>query len=72
MSRASMMADLQKYVGHAIIECADAIEAIAKRYRYDKVNVIDPDFNIGSIDNDESRLNVRTNRDGVVISFSIG
>lgn len=71
MSRASLMADLQKYVGHAIIECADAIEAIAKHHRY-SVNVIDPDFNPGSIDNDESRLNVRTNRDGVVISFSIG
>ena len=71
MSRAFLMSELQGYSGHAIIECADAIEKIAKRHRY-SVNVIDPDFNIGSIDNDESRLNVRTNRDGVVISFSIG
>ena len=71
MSRSSLMADLQTYIGHAIIECADAIEKIAKRHRY-SLNVIDPDFNVGSIDNDESRLNVRTNRDGVVISFSIG
>jgi hypothetical protein len=71
MSRSSLMADLQTYIGHAIIECADAIEKIAKAHRY-SLNIIDPDFNIGSIDNDESRLNVRTNRDGVVISFSIG
>jgi hypothetical protein len=71
MSRSSLMADLQKYVGHAIIECEDGIEQIAKRHGY-SVNVIDPDFNVGSIDNDESRLNVRTNRDGVVFSFSIG
>jgi hypothetical protein len=71
MSRAALMAELQTYIGHAIIECADAIEKIAERHKY-SLNVIDPDFNIGSIDNDESRLNVRTNRDGVVISFSIG
>lgn len=71
MSRASLMADLQKYIGHAIIECADAIEKIAHLHRY-SVNIIDPDYNRGSIDNDESRLNVRTNRDGTVISFSIG
>jgi hypothetical protein len=55
MSRSSLMADLQKFIGHAIIECADAIEKIADRHRY-SVNIIDPDFNIGSIDNDESRL----------------
>ena len=71
MSRSSLMADLQTFIGHAIIECADAIEKIAERHRY-SVNVIDPEFNTRSIDNDESRLNVRTNRDGVVISFSIG
>lgn len=71
MSRSSLMADLQTYIGHAIIECGDAIETIAARHKY-SVNIIDPDYNVGSIDNDESRLNVRTNRDGVVISFSIG
>lgn len=71
MSRASLMADVSKYVGHAIIECSDAIEQIAKRNRY-SVNIIDPDFNVRSIDNDESRLNVRTNRAGEIISFTIG
>jgi hypothetical protein len=71
MSRASFMAELQAFIGHAIIECADAIETIAKRHKY-SVNVLDPEFNKGSIDNDESRLNVRTNRVGAIISFSIG
>lgn len=71
MSKASLLADVAQYVGHAIIECADAIEAIAKKNRF-TVNILDPDYNTGSIDADGSRLNVRTNREGVVLSFSVG
>lgn len=71
MSLASLMADLQRFVGRHIIDCIDQITAIAKQHRY-SVNVIDPEFNVGSIDNDDSRLNVRTDKDSVVKSFSIG
>ena len=71
MSKAAMLADVAKYVGHAIIECEAAIKAIAKRNHY-SVNVMDPDFNTSPIMSDGSRLNVRTNRDGEVISFSVG
>jgi hypothetical protein len=70
MSRAALMADLQTFIGHAIIECEDKIEEIAKLHKY---SVLVKGFESPrNLDNDESRLNVRTNRDGVVISFSIG
>lgn len=71
MSRASLMADLQSFVGRKLNDCIDKIATIATGHRY-SVNIIDPEFNIGSIDNDESRLNVRQDKDGKIISFSIG
>ena len=71
MSHSSLMADLQKCVGRPVNHCIDDIESVAHKHGY-SVNIIDPEFNVGSIDNDDSRLNVRTDRDGKVKSFSIG
>ncbi len=71
MSKAALLADVAQYVGHAIIECEAAIKEAAEKNRF-TVNVMDPDFNTNPIMKDDSRLNVRTNRDGVVLSFSVG
>lgn len=71
MSRASLMASLHPFVDKPVLYYVDMIKTIAERHRY-SVNIIDPEFNVGSIDNDESRLNVRTDKDGVIKSFSIG
>jgi len=71
MSLASLMAELQVFVGKPVLHCFDKIDAIATRNRY-FTNIVDPDFNTGSIDKDNSRLNVRTDKDGVIVSFSIG
>lgn len=71
MSRASLMADLQAFVGRKLNDCIDKIQTLARGHRY-SVNVIDPEFNIGSIDNDESRLNVRQDGEGIIKSFSVG
>jgi len=65
------MAGLMQFVGYPVNTHIDAITAIAVRNKY-SVNIIDPVFNPGSIDNDESRLNVRTDKDGKIVSFSIG
>ena len=71
MNHAYLMADLQKFVGKPINHCIDDLESVAHKHRY-SVNIIDPQFNVGSIDNDDDRLNVRTDKDGKIISFSIG
>jgi hypothetical protein len=62
---------LAVYRGKPIAHCIDAIETLA-HVRAFSVNVIDPAFNTGSIDNDATRLNVRTDADGNVTSFTIG
>jgi hypothetical protein len=61
---------LQTFKGRQIKDVADQIAAIAIGYR---VNVMDPEINNrNSIDNESDRLNVRTDKDSVITSFTIG
>jgi hypothetical protein len=62
---------LQSCIGKQLIEAIDEVERIAAARRY-SVNVIDPQFNVGSIDEDDRRLNVRTDNTSVITSFTIG
>jgi len=70
MSRASLMASVQGFVGQPTNDCIDLIKEAAILNRY-TVLTLDPDAP-GSIDIDYSRLNVRQDKDGVILSFSIG
>jgi hypothetical protein len=65
------MAKLLHFKGKQIIDCADQIEAIAERLGY-AVNVMDPAFNGPSIDEEPNRLNVRTDKNSIITSFTIG
>lgn len=60
------------FVGQQIIDCADQIERVAKQHGYSSVNVMDPTFNSSNIMVDPHRVNVHTDSNSVVISFSIG
>ncbi len=71
MSDRALIDKLQRFKGKQIIACIDEIETIAHGLFY-SVNVIDPEFNTASIDNEPTRLNVRTDRQSVITSFTIG
>jgi hypothetical protein len=71
MSRAALLADVNRFVGKQLIDCEAEIKAIAKLHRY-SVLVYDPEFNTRSIVRDETRLNVRTDKDFKIVSFSTG
>jgi hypothetical protein len=60
---------LQPLKGKRASDCIDDITKIARGY---VINVMDPLFNVGPIDNDPSRLNVRTDEDSRITSFTIG
>lgn len=62
---------LQPFIGKQIIACTDDIESIAHALGY-SVNIIDPQFNTGSIDQEPTRLNIRTDKDSVITSFTVG
>lgn len=62
---------LTRFEGKQLIDCADEIVEIAKKMGY-TVNVIDPIFNPGSIDHEANRVNVRTDKDSKIVSFTIG
>lgn len=66
-----MFDELRPFVGSTLIASIDAIEGIAAAHRY-SVNVIDPQINIGSIDEDPKRLNVRIDDASVITLFTIG
>lgn len=68
MTAHTLMAKLQPFKGKKLNDCIDAISALAKGYR---VNVMDPEVNTGSIDNESDRLNVKT-RGGVITAFTVG
>lgn len=70
MSRAALLACVQAFVGKSVLQCFDDIKSIADLHRY-SVLILDPDSPM-SINTDESRLNVRTDKDGNVVSFRIG
>lgn len=67
----ALIEQLAPFKGKPIIDCIDAITAIANSMRY-SVNVLDPDYNVSSINEDYSRLNVRTDKESVITSFTVG
>lgn len=69
MTARSLIAKLHSFKGKQIIDCIDAITALAAGY---SVNVMDPEINNGSIDEEPRRLNVRTDKNSKITSFSIG
>jgi hypothetical protein len=71
VSDRDIVSELECFKGKRVIDCIDEIESAAHPQGY-YVNVIDPQFNTGSIDSDPQRLNVRANRDFVITSFTIG
>ena len=64
-----MMHRLEMFRGEPVEDCIDKIGQVAFGY---EINVMDPTVNIGPIDNDNRRLNVRTNQSGIITSFTIG
>lgn len=72
MSYLSIRNELQPYMGKQIIDCRDRIETIAKHHGL-RLNVMDPEINKDiRIDNESDRLNVRTDANSVITSFTIG
>lgn len=66
-----LIASLARFKGRQIITCCDDLESIAHKAGL-SVNIIDPAFNTGNIDNDPTRLNIRTDENSIIKSFSIG
>lgn len=71
MSTRTLLDLVAPFKGMAVIDCIDRIKAIAAQH-YFTVNVMDPQFNTGSIDEDPRRLNIRTDDVSVIKSFSVG
>ena len=71
MTAHTLIQKLRPFKGQQIIDCVDEIEAIAKPLGY-SVNVMDPTYNVVSIDSDYRRLNVRTDENSVITSFTLG
>lgn len=71
MTAHALLDRLQIYRHCRLTKAIDAIESAAQAAGY-SVNVIDPLFNTHSIDEDHKRLNVRTDADGLIVSFTIG
>jgi hypothetical protein len=71
MSTPALIHLLRPFVGKHLMEVFDAIRIHADAHRY-SVNIIDPEFNTGSIDENPRRLNIRTDRASVITSFTIG
>ena len=71
MSHLDIMMELHPFIGKHIIDCAEEILRIARHHRL-TLNVMDPEFNTASIDSEPDRLNVRTDKESIVVSFTIG
>lgn len=71
MTAHSLIDKLDRFKGKQIKDAIDEITSIADQYEF-VVNVMDPLFNTASIDNEPNRLNVRTDKDSVITSFTIG
>lgn len=71
MSHLGIMIELYRFKGKQIIECFNDIQEIALQYGL-HVNVMDPEINKVNIDNEPDRLNVKTDKDSVITSFTIG
>lgn len=71
MKHLDIMVDLNPFEGKQIIECSDDVQTIARHHGL-YVNVMDPAFNTSPIDNDANRLNIRTDHEPKIVSFTIG
>jgi hypothetical protein len=71
MNHLAVMMELAPFKGKALTACFADINQIALAYGL-TVNVMDPTFNTGSIDEEPRRLNVRTYKNGIIKSFTIG
>jgi hypothetical protein len=71
MTGRALIRKMSPFEGKQLIAAYDEIKVICEGDGF-TVNVIDPKFNTASIDNDKKRLNVRTDKDSVITSFTIG
>jgi hypothetical protein len=71
MTHLGIMTELYRFKGKQVIECFNDIQEIARAYGL-SVNVMDPEINKINIDNEPDRLNVKTDKDSVITSFTIG
>ena len=71
MSRPPVLDQLRPFVGKTLIESIDEITRIAASHRY-TVNIVNPQFKRVDIDEEPLRLNVRTDKDSMIIMFTIG
>lgn len=71
MTHLALMVELSAFKGRAVTNCFREINEIARDHKL-TVNVMDPMFNTGSIDEEPRRLNVRTDKDGIIKSFTLG
>jgi len=61
---------LHAFKGKQIIDVIDEINTLVGPDV--TVNIMDPLFNLGPIDHDPRRLNIRTDADSRITSFSVG
>ncbi|MCC8968180.1 hypothetical protein H8A95_39225 [Bradyrhizobium sp. Pear76] len=71
MTKTALLRELERFKGEQLINAIDQIKSVAAPLGY-SVNVTDPAFNTGSIDREPKRLNVHTDAESIVKSFSFG
>jgi hypothetical protein len=71
VSHLDVMIELAPFRGKTLIDCFSDINQIARAHGL-TVNVMDPLFNNTLIDEEPRRLNVRTDKNGIIKSFTIG
>lgn len=62
---------VQPFLNAHLNRAVDSINLHASAAGY-SVNIQDPEFNTGSIDQDPRRLNVLTDKSGVITAFTVG
>ncbi|QPF81689.1 hypothetical protein IC762_17860 [Bradyrhizobium genosp. L] len=71
MNPHALIHKLAAFKGWQLIKAIDDIKSIVEPLGY-SVNVTGGLVNVGSIDNEPTRLNVRIDADSIIKSFSIG
>jgi hypothetical protein len=72
MAHELLLTRLAAFEGKRLMRYFDEISEIAKARGLTKINVMDPTFNPTEIDVETDRLNIRTDDNGRIVSFSIG
>ncbi len=73
MNRVALMRQLEPFKGKQVKDAIDGIMGVASQHGCSlPVNVMDPVFNSFAIDEEPNRLNVHTDRESRIMSFSIG